>query len=66
MTLFFSHIYSSLVYVRLHTKNLLSTLPGSVLKVCVVGGLESKLSDRLWLSFSLALAKPNNYIYLKS
>jgi hypothetical protein len=23
------------------------------------GGLESKLSDQLWLSFSLALAKPN-------
>jgi hypothetical protein len=27
----------------------------------VVGGLESKLSDQLWQSFSLALAKPNNY-----
>jgi hypothetical protein len=26
----------------------------------VVGGLERKLSDQLWLSFSLALAKPNN------
>ena len=26
----------------------------------MVGGLESKLSDPLWLSFSLALAKPNN------
>ena len=25
------------------------------------GGLESKLSDQLWLSFSLALAKPNNF-----
>ena len=25
--------------------------------------VESKLSDRLWLSFSLALAKPNNSIY---
>jgi hypothetical protein len=24
-----------------------------------VGGLESKLSDQPWLSFSLALAKPN-------
>jgi hypothetical protein len=23
------------------------------------GGLESELSDQLWLSFSLALAKPN-------
>jgi acetyl-CoA carboxylase alpha subunit len=44
-------------------------MPGSVLKVCVVvvvvggggggGGLETKLSDQLWLSFSLALAKPN-------
>jgi hypothetical protein len=28
--------------------------------VVVVVGLESKLSDQLWLSFSLALAKPNN------
>jgi hypothetical protein len=39
-------------------------LPGSVLKVpvVVVGWwvLESTLSDHLWLSFSLALAKPNN------
>jgi hypothetical protein len=26
-----------------------------------VGGLESKLSNQLWLSFSLALAKLNNY-----
>ena len=34
------------------------------LKVCVVVVVvvvESKFSDRLWLSFSLALAKPNNY-----
>ena len=29
------------------------------------GGLESKLSDQLWLSFSLALAKPNNTIQLE-
>jgi hypothetical protein len=28
------------------------------------GWLESKLSDQLWLSFSLALAKPNNIIDL--
>ena len=26
----------------------------------VVGGLESKVSDQLWPSFSLTLAKPNN------
>ena len=51
--------------VRLHTKNQLSILPGSAYKVCVVGGgwvvvVESKLIDRLWLSFSIALAKPTN------
>ena len=33
-------------------------LPVSVLKVCVV--VERKFSDRLWISFSLALAKLNN------
>ena len=43
------------------------TLPGSALKVPLGGGwwvggwwLESEYSDRLWLSFSLAFAKPNN------
>ena len=52
--------------VRLNTENQLHSLPGSALKVClvVVGGgwwvVESEFSDRLWLSFSLALAKPNN------
>ena len=49
--------------VRLHTKNQLISLPGSALKVCVVGGggwVESEFSDHLWLSFRLALAKPNN------
>ena len=51
-----------MVNIRLHTENWLCNLPGSALKVPVVGGgwLESKLSDQLWLSFSLALAKPNN------
>jgi hypothetical protein len=48
----------------LHTENWLCNLPGSALKVpgggWVVGGLEGKLSDQLWLSFSLALAKPIN------
>ena len=36
---------------------------GSALKVCVVFGvsIESVFSDRLWLSLSLPLAKPNNY-----
>ena len=54
--------------VRLYTENQLSSLPGSASKVCVVVGgggwwvvvVESKSSDRLWQSFSLALAKPNN------
>ena len=48
-----------------HTKNQLDSLPGSALKVCVGGGRwwgESEFSDRLWLSFSLALAKPNKKI----
>ena len=58
----FSYVLSSLVSVRLHTDNWLCNLPGSALKV--TGGWwwvsESKLSDQLWLSFSLALAKPNN------
>jgi hypothetical protein len=54
----------------LHTKNWLCNLPGSALKVPVVGGgwvvvvVESELSDQLWLSFSLALAKPNNTHHL--
>ena len=63
VTLFFFFILY-LVMVRLHTENQLQALPGSALKVCVVGGwwwVESEFSDRLWLSFSLALAKPNNY-----
>ena len=59
------HILSSLVNFRLHTENWLCNLPGSSLKVSGGGGgwwwvVESKLSDRLWLSFSLPLAKPNN------
>ena len=59
---FLLYISSSLVSARLNTETYLCTLPGSVLKVPVVGGggLESKLSDQLWLSFSLVLAKLNN------
>ena len=34
----FLHIASSLVKIRLRTKNQLSRLPGSALKVCLVGG----------------------------
>ena len=49
--------------VRLHAENQLHRLPGSASKVCVmVGGggwVETEFSDRLWLSSSLALAKPN-------
>ena len=47
--IFSLHILSSLVNFRLHTRNWFCNLPGSALKV----------SDHLWLSFSLALAKPN-------
>ena len=55
--------------VRLDNENQLSSLPGSALKVCVGGGdgwVESKFSDRLWLSFSQALAKPNKMILAAS
>jgi hypothetical protein len=34
----FLSISSSWVNIRLHTENQLHTLPGSALKVCVVGG----------------------------
>ena len=43
------NISSRLVNAWLHTGNWFCNLPGSALKV----------SDHLWLSFSLALAKPN-------
>ena len=58
---FFLHILSILVNIRLHTENWLCNLPGSALEVPVGGWwwLERKLSDQLWLSFSLALAKAN-------
>ena len=47
--------------VRMHTENQLLILPGSAFKVCVVVVVvENEFSDLLWLSFSLALAKPNN------
>ena len=61
---FLFYILSSLVYVKLHTGNWLCNLPGSALKVPVgVGGgwwIDSEYTDRLWLSFSLAFAKPIN------
>jgi hypothetical protein len=58
---FVLHISSCLDNDRLYTKNWLCNLPGIWLKVPVVGGgLQSEYSDRLLLSFSLALAKPND------
>ena len=55
--------------VKLYTESQLPSLPGSALKVWVVGGGgwvdESEFSDRLRLSFSLALAKPNNNVTIK-
>ena len=49
--------------LRLHTENQLHSLPGSDSQVCVVGcgggWVESEFSDRIWLSFSVVLAKPN-------
>ena len=53
--------------MRLNTKNQLPRLPGSASKVCVaVVVVESEFSDRLWLSFSLALAKPNKTMIFSS
>ena len=60
--IFFTFISSSLVNTRLHTENLALYLAWKCLKSsCGWWWLDSKLSDQLWLSFSLALAKPNNY-----
>ena len=55
--------------VRLHTENQLPRLPGSASKVCVGGCwvvvvVEREFSDQLWLSFSLALAKPSNNLII--
>ena len=47
--IFLLSISSSWVNMRLHTENQLYTMPGSALKVCVVGGVESEFSDQLWL-----------------
>ena len=48
------------VKVRLHTENYISNLPGSALTVPVGGGgLESEISDRLWLELSLGQAEQN-------
>ena len=43
---FFLHILSSLVNVRLHTKNWLCNLPGSALKVPVGGGGGYRVNTR--------------------
>ena len=58
--------------VRLHTETQHTRLPGSALKVCVVLppltwwcrrllSVENEFSDRLWLSFSLALAQAEQH-----
>ena len=47
--IFLLSISSSWVNMRLHTENQLYTMPGSALKVCVVGGVESEFSYQLWL-----------------
>jgi hypothetical protein len=64
VTYFFPFILS---LGMLHTDNWLCRVLGSASKVCVVVGggwvVESEFSDRLWLSFSLALAKPNKRRY---
>ena len=57
---FFLHISSCSLNVRLHTETWLCNLPGSSLKVPVVGGwwwFYSEYSDRLWLSSSLGQAE---------
>ena len=50
---------SSLVNPRLHTENQLCIMPGSALKVCVVGGwwwwvVNSEFSDHFGLALALA------------
>ena len=61
---FFSLGISSVwVNRRIRTENQHSKLPGSCLKVWVVGGLwlESELSDRLWLQRSLGRVKQKSW-----
>jgi hypothetical protein len=57
--IFLLHILPSWVNVRLHTENWLCNLPGSALKVPVVGGWVV-FKVNLVIVFGLALAKPNN------
>ena len=64
-------ISSCWVTIRLHTENQLYTLPGSALKVCVVGGgwvggVESEFSDQLWLwpSRTIDIGCPEGLAYL--
>ena len=57
----FLYILSSLVNVRLHTENWLCNLPGSALKVPLVGGGGYRVNLVINFGKSLALAKLNNF-----
>ena len=64
----FLYILPSLVMIWLHTKTQHHMLPGGAFRVCMAPppliwwrrrllSVESKFSDRLWLSFSLGQAE---------
>ena len=63
-SLFFIQFSQCQVVYRILALYLAWKCPKSLCGWVVGGGwvVESKLSDRLWLSFSLALAKPNNTV----
>ena len=52
--------------VRLHTKNWLYRLPGSASTVCVGGWWWLRANLVIDFGYSLALAKPNNFIMLRN
>ncbi len=57
---FFLHISSSWVKIRLHTENHLPGLPGSALKVCLVGGVAQ---DMWWMLRRICGGPTHNLVY---
>jgi hypothetical protein len=57
LVLVFLSISSSWVNLRLHTENQIYTLPGSALKVCVVGSGWVVLKVNLVISFGFGQAE---------
>ena len=58
-------IYSSWVNLRLFNETQLYTLPGSALKVCVVGGWWLVLTANLVISFGFGQAEQNDYLVFR-